>query len=109
MASIDVGEKFVRILPIFHISILLVMVRSEVQRLLIAYIVDLIKVLRELFDMTLKVEFATDEPWLREAFEAYAGSPSRRRIHESIRSKRPMPMMFPSEIRWSVSQLVYAD
>jgi hypothetical protein len=62
---------------------------ASVQRLLIAYIVDLIYVLKELFDITLRPELALSTTWmeLREAFEAYERSRSRQRIHRDICSK----------------------
>jgi len=65
------------------------MTRPEVQRLLIAYTVDLVNVLRELFDFTLKPSLTLTATWeeLREAFEAYERSSSRQRVHNVIRSK----------------------
>jgi hypothetical protein len=62
------------------------MFRASVQRLLIAYIVDLIHVLTELFDITLRPDLALSTTWmeLREAFEAYERSRSRQRIHRDI-------------------------
>ena len=65
------------------------MARPDVQRLLVTYIVDLISVLRELFYFTLKPDKALATTWeeLQYAFEAYGKSPSRQRIHNSIRSK----------------------
>ena len=70
-------------------SILLVMSRASVHRLLIAYTVDLIRVLRELFDLTLRPELALATTWteLREAFEAYERSYSRQRVHTNICSR----------------------
>ena len=67
------------------------MARPEVQRLLIAYTVDLISVLKELFDITLKPDLALTTTWkeLKDAFEAYERSLSCRRIHNSIWSTRP--------------------
>ncbi|KAI9463259.1 hypothetical protein BJY52DRAFT_74397 [Lactarius psammicola] len=63
----------------------------SVQRLLIAYTVDLISVLRELFDITLRPELALTTTWteLQEAFETYERSFSRQRIHNSISSETP--------------------
>jgi hypothetical protein len=63
----------------------------EVQRFLIAYTVDLISVLRELFDLTLQPALALTTTWqeLREAFETYERSSSRQRIHGIICSKSP--------------------
>ena len=65
------------------------MCRASVQRLLIAYIVDLIRVLKELFDITLRPELAPSITWteLREAFEVYERSRLRQRIHREICSK----------------------
>jgi hypothetical protein len=65
------------------------MARPSVQRLLIAYTVDLINVLRELFDLTLQPNKALAATWqeLKEAFETYERSLSRQRIHNSICSK----------------------
>lgn len=65
------------------------MFRASVQRLLIAYIVDLIHVLQELFDITLRPELALSTSWteLREAFETYERSHSRQRIHRDIYSQ----------------------
>jgi len=63
---------------------------SKAQRLLIAYIVDLVKIMLELFDITLRVQVALTVHWveLQEAFEAYQRSPSCQSIHESIRSQK---------------------
>jgi len=82
---------------------------SEAQRLLIAYIVDLIKVLIELFDITIRVELALTTTWkeLQEACDAYKMSPSRQSIHESIRSKNPM--LTPGEIRTEIRRLLEVD
>ena len=65
------------------------MCRASVQRLLIAYIVNLIRVLKELFEITLRPELALSITWkeLREALEAYERSHSRQRIHREIYSK----------------------
>jgi hypothetical protein len=62
------------------------MARSSVQRLLVAYTVDLISVLRELFDLTLQPDKALATTWqeLKEAFEAYKRSPSCQHIHNRI-------------------------
>jgi len=64
---------------------------APVQRLLFAYTVDLIRVLRELFDITLRPDSKLTPTWpdLREAFETYERSTSRRHIHESICSSIP--------------------
>ena len=65
--------------------------RAPVQRLLFAYTVDLIRVLRELFDITLRpnAELTTNWSDLKEAFETYQRSPSRQYIHKSICSYTP--------------------
>ena len=65
--------------------------RPSVQRLLIAYTVVLISVLRKLFDINLRVRSPDSSPtttWteLQEAFEAY--ELPRKRIHARIRSMR---------------------
>ena len=67
------------------------MPRPEVQHLLIAYTVDLIAVLRELFYLTLRPDLALTTTWreLSEAFETYERSSSRQRIHKIICSKAP--------------------
>jgi hypothetical protein len=84
--------------------------RAPVQRLLIAYTVDLIRVLRELFDITLRPgsNLATTWPDLKEAFETYEQSPSRRYIHESICSNTPRDgwMVTASDIRKKVRELL---
>jgi hypothetical protein len=77
-------------LPILtYRPILFVIGRPAVHRLLVAYIVDLIRVLRELFDLTLRPDLALTVTWteLREALEAYEQSLSRQRIHKIICSK----------------------
>ncbi|KAF8257547.1 hypothetical protein EI94DRAFT_1757749 [Lactarius quietus] len=63
---------------------------SEARRLLIAYIVDLVKVLMELFNITLRVDLAFKTSWkeLHGAFESYQSTRSCQEIHESIRSKK---------------------
>ena len=84
------GKRVRSILPILAFRpILLVTSRSSVHQLLIAYTVDLIRVLRELFDITLRPELAFATTWneLKEAFEAYERSNSRQRIHKIICSK----------------------
>jgi hypothetical protein len=65
------------------------MSRPSVQRLLIAYTVDLIGVLRELFYFTLKPDLALTTTWpvLQEAFQAYERSSCRQRAHDSICSE----------------------
>ena len=82
---------------------------SEAQRLLIAYIVDLIKVLTELFKITISVKLALTTTWdsLQEAFEAYEKSTSRQKIHERIRSMKPM--LTTGEIREEIHQLLELD
>ena len=62
------------------------MCRASVQRLLIAYVVDLIHVLKELFNIVHRPELALSVTWmeLRETFEAYERSRSRQRIHKEI-------------------------
>ena len=72
-----------------YILILLVMGRSSVQRLVIAYTVDLIRVLRELFDITLRPDLALTIGWaeLQAALEAYERSHSRQHVHRKICSK----------------------
>jgi hypothetical protein len=67
------------------------MARPEVQRLLVTYTVDLIRVLRELFDLMLQPQKAlTAATWedLKEAFEAYERSLSRQHNHRSIHSEQ---------------------
>ena len=63
--------------------------RPDVQRLLIAYIVDLIRVLIELFNLTIRFELALTTTWteIQAAFEIYEKSSACQRIHERIRSK----------------------
>lgn len=82
---------------------------SEAQRLLFAYIVDLIKVLIELFNITIRVELAltTTPSSLEEAFDAYEKSSSRQRIHDSIRSKKFM--LTTGEIRREIRRLLEVD
>jgi len=62
---------------------------SNCRQLLIAYIVDLVKVLIELFNITLRVDLALKTSWaeIHQAIEAYRTSSSFQSIHESIRSK----------------------
>ncbi|KAF8267299.1 hypothetical protein EI94DRAFT_1830198 [Lactarius quietus] len=63
---------------------------SEAGRMLVTYIVDLVKVLIELFGITLRADLAltTRREELHQAFEAYKTSPSCQSIHKSIRSKK---------------------
>jgi hypothetical protein len=90
--------------------ILLAMGRSAVHRLLIAYTVDLIRVLRELFDLTLRPDLALTTTWteLREAFESYEQSNSRQRIHQSICSRTTLdePTLTPDGISRKVRELL---
>jgi len=83
---------------------------APVQRLLFAYTVDLIRVLRELFDITLRpdAELTTNWPDLKEAFETYERSPSRRQIHTSIRSytQRDGWILTPNDIHNKLRELV---
>jgi len=62
---------------------------SSVQRLLIVYTVDLIRVLRELFDITLRPDLSLTITWteLQAAVEAYERSQFRLRVHMRICSK----------------------
>jgi len=83
---------------------------APVQRLLIAYTVDLIRVLRELFDITLRPgsNLATTWPDLKEAFETYERSPSRRQIHRSICTNTPQDgwIVTPTDIRTKLRELL---
>ena len=60
----------------------------------------------ELFNITIRVELAltTTERELNEAFESYDKSDSRKRIHDSIRSKKPM--MSTGEISREIRRLL---
>ena len=60
----------------------------SVKRILMAYAVDLIWVLKSLFDFTLQPRLAGKTDWevLTEAFEAYERTSDRQRIHDSCRS-----------------------
>ena len=82
-------ENMYATLPVCMIWHLSKIARHEVQRLLIAYTVDLISVLRELFDLTLQPNKALATTWqeVKEAFEAYERSLSRQKNHNSICSK----------------------
>jgi hypothetical protein len=57
-----------------------------VQRVFIAYAVDLTLVLRELFDLALLPDKTGSVTWddLREAFEAYDRTPSRAGVHGEV-------------------------
>ena len=85
--------------------------RPSVQRLLIAYTVDLISVLRKLFDITLSGRSPGSTitiTWaeLQEAFEAY--EISRKRIHARFRSKRTRDesTMSEDDLREGVRELL---
>ncbi|KAN0138278.1 hypothetical protein V8E53_003741 [Lactarius tabidus] len=69
---------------------------APVQRLLLAYTVDLIRVLKELFNITLRpdAKLTTTWPDLQEALETYARSPSLQHIHKSICSYTPQDGWF---------------
>jgi len=82
---------------------------AEARQLLIAYTVDLIKVLIELFDRTLKSECTTNWRDLEAAFEAYEWSPSRKSIHASIRSKQRGVTDSDDMIRREIRQLLEVD
>ncbi|KAI9571840.1 hypothetical protein HD554DRAFT_2299923 [Boletus coccyginus] len=60
----------------------------EVERLFMAYTIDLIAVLKSLFDFTLKPDLIGATNWgvLKEAFEAYERSQKRKEIHDTCRS-----------------------
>ncbi|KAF8257001.1 hypothetical protein EI94DRAFT_1709805 [Lactarius quietus] len=62
---------------------------SEARRMLVAYIVDLVKVLIELFNKTLMADLALAISWpeLQQVFDTYRTSEGCQNIHESIRSK----------------------
>lgn len=64
------------------------LVRPSVERLIMAYSVDLILVLRSLFDFTLKPDLAGSANWevLKDAFEAYERSRDVKRNHNVCRS-----------------------
>ena len=64
------------------------LVRSSVERLIMAYSVDLILVLKSLFDFTLKPDLAGSANWevLKEAFEAYERSHDAQKNHNLCRS-----------------------
>ena len=97
---------------VVHPSILLLLVtgRPLVQRLLIAYTVDLIRILRELFAITLRHVFTLRVSWteLQEAIEAYERPGSRKRIHYRIRSKLPLsgPVLTTDDISSMVHELL---
>ncbi|KAF8432216.1 hypothetical protein L210DRAFT_3487120 [Boletus edulis BED1] len=70
----------------------------EVEALLMAYTIDLISVLKALFDFTLKPDLAGTANWevLKEAFEDYERSNRRKDIHDSCRSLYGTRGQFPS-------------
>jgi hypothetical protein len=73
-------------------------IRAPVQHLLMAYTVDLICVLRELFIISIKPgsRLTTTWPDIREAFETYLLCPSRQHIHRGIYS-------YTSQNGWSLT------
>ena len=91
MAFNGCSRECVRAVSLPYILFSLVMGRPLVQRLLIAYTVDLIGILRELFSNTLRRGSPTTT-WteLQEAIVAYEQSSSRQRVHHSITSKIPL-------------------
>jgi hypothetical protein len=62
--------------------------RPDVQRLLMAYAVDLVLVMESLFKFTLRPDLSGTTSWeaLKEAFEAYERSNAPHVIHDAIRS-----------------------
>jgi hypothetical protein len=74
-----------------------------------AYTVDLLSVLRELFDFTLQPGLALTTNWdvLKEAFAAYEYSSSRQDIHNRIRSNSDI--LSPDLIDDLVHQLLDKD
>jgi len=82
----------------------------SVQRLLIAYTVDLIGILRKLFDITLRPGLGLMTTWkeLQEALVAYERSLSRQRTHNSICSKLPLsgPILTMNRIGSMVHELL---
>ena len=91
MAFDHCSEEYVRDLAHLYHLMLIETPRPGVQRLLIAYTVDLISVLKELFYFTLRPASALAPTWddLKNAFETYERSSSRQRIHNIICSKSP--------------------
>ncbi|KAH9168574.1 hypothetical protein EDB89DRAFT_2231792 [Lactarius sanguifluus] len=83
VAILGLSYLFVKWLSTTHLESI-----PSVQRLLIAYTANLIGVLRELFDITLRPDLALTTTWkeLQVAFESYERSYSRQRIHNSIYS-----------------------
>ena len=95
MAFNGCSRECVRAVALPYILFSLVMGRPLVQRLLIAYTVDLIGILRELFSKLFSNTLRPVSPtitWteLQEAIVAYEQSSSRQRIHHSITSKIPL-------------------
>jgi hypothetical protein len=72
-----------------------------------AYTVDLMNVLRELFDFTLRpgLDLTTDWEVLKEAFAAYEYSSSRQNIHNRIRSNTDI-LMSPDAFDAQVYELL---
>ena len=108
--SITALENEYATLPPSYDQIFSLTVRAPVQRLLIAYTVDLIRVLRELFDITLRPDAKLVTTWrdLKEAFETYEQSHSRQHIHRSICSKSSQDgwIVTASDIRKKLRELV---
>ena len=86
------------------------MSRPSVQRLLIAYTVDLIYVLKELLNVVLRPELAHTITWteLQEALVAYEQTDCRQRAHNNIRSKIPLsgPVLSTEGISRMVRELL---
>ena len=86
------------------------MARPSIQRLLIAYTVDLICVLKELLNVVLRPELAHTVTWteLQEALVAYEQTDCRQRAHNSIRSKIPLngPILTTEGINRMVQELL---
>lgn len=111
MAFKHCSEKHVcSLLTHLYVWCLLTIPRPDVQRLLIAYTVDLISVLRELFDLTLKPGLALKTDWqeLKEAFETYEKSASRQHNHDiiSLRSPQSQQILSANSIHEKVRELV---
>ncbi|KAF7344039.1 hypothetical protein MVEN_01693400 [Mycena venus] len=83
----------------------------NIQRDLIAYTVDLILVLEQLFDITLQFKLMGTVSWkeLRDAFEAYYNSTSQHDIHKQVRSLVERRRQLSSDligVRKNVEELV---
>ncbi|KAJ7337623.1 hypothetical protein DFH08DRAFT_1014892 [Mycena albidolilacea] len=82
----------------------------DVQRVFIAYTVDLILVLDRLFDFVMRPKVMGSVSWteLRNAFEAYHDSKSQRSVHDKIRALVEMrgKLSLESDVRPSVEDLV---